>query len=64
MDEEHSDCARYLLAKANGNRDTPVLDREMATEGEALIEALRLGVRSYTIQGLAPSQILPAEGRN
>jgi hypothetical protein len=41
--------ARYFLAKANGDGSTPVLDREVASEGEALVEALRLGVTYYAI---------------
>ena len=49
-DEEASSCTRYFLAKANGDGSTPALDREVATEGEALVEALRLGVTYYAIQ--------------
>ena len=48
--EEDCGCARYFLAKASGDGSTPVLDREVATEGEALVEALRLGVTYYAIQ--------------
>jgi hypothetical protein len=48
--EEDSGSARYFLAKANGDRSTPALDREVASEGEALVEALRLGVTYYAIQ--------------
>ena len=48
--EEDNGCARYFLAKANGDGSTPALDREVATEGEALVEALRSGVTYYTIQ--------------
>ena len=47
---EDGGYARYFLAKANGDGSTPVLDREVATEGEALVEALRLGVTYYDIQ--------------
>ena len=43
-------CARYFLAKSNSNGETPALDREVASEGEALVEALRLGVTYYAIQ--------------
>jgi hypothetical protein len=49
-DEENNDCARYFLAKANSDGGTPALDREVASEGEALVEALRLGVTYYAIQ--------------
>jgi hypothetical protein len=49
-DENNSGNARYFLAKANGNYGTPAFDREMASEGEALVEALRLGVTFYEVQ--------------
>jgi hypothetical protein len=49
-DEESSGNARYFLAKANGNGDSLAFDREVASEGEALVEALRLGVTYYEIQ--------------
>ena len=49
-DEENSGNARYFLAKANGNGGTLAFDREVASEGEALVEALRLGVTYYEIQ--------------
>jgi hypothetical protein len=49
-DEDNSGCARYFLAKANGDGSTPAFDREAASEGEALVEALRLGVTYYAIQ--------------
>ena len=49
-DEESSGNARYFLAKANGNGDGLAFDREVASEGEALVEALRLGVTYYEIQ--------------
>jgi hypothetical protein len=49
-DEDNSGNARYFLAKANGGGDSPALDREVASEGEALVEALRLGVTYYEVQ--------------
>ena len=49
-DEDNSGNARYFLAKANGDGDSPALDREVASEGEALVEALRLGVTFYEVQ--------------
>jgi hypothetical protein len=49
-DEESSGKARYFLSKANGNDGTLAFDREVASEGEALVEALRLGVTFYEIQ--------------
>lgn len=48
--EEDGGCVRYFLARANSDGSTPGLDRELATEGEALVEALRLGVTYYAIQ--------------
>jgi hypothetical protein len=49
-DEENNGCARYFLAKPNSDGSNPALDREVASEGEALVEALRLGVTYYAIQ--------------
>src|SRR3974390_1822513 len=49
-DEENDGNARYLLAKTNGTDGTPALDREVANEGEALVEGLRLGVTFYMVQ--------------
>ena len=49
-DEVNSGNARYFLAKPNGNGDSLAFDREVASEGEALVEALRLGVTYYEIQ--------------
>jgi hypothetical protein len=49
-DEENNGTTRYFLAKANGNDGTLAFDREMASEGEALVEALRLGVTFYEVQ--------------
>ena len=49
-DEETNGNARYFLAKANGADGMPALDREMTSEGEALVEALRLGVTYYELQ--------------
>ena len=48
--EENNGNARYFLSKANGNDGTLAFDREVASEGEALVEALRLGVTYYEIQ--------------
>ena len=48
--EEANGNARYFLAKANGTDGTPALDREVTSEGEALVEALRLGVTYYEVQ--------------
>ena len=48
-DEENNGNARYFLAKANGDGG-PAFDREVASEGEVLVEALRLGVTFYEVQ--------------
>ena len=49
-DEGNNGNARYFLAKANGDDGTLAFDREMASEGKALVEALRLGVTFYEVQ--------------
>ena len=49
-DEESNGNARYFLGKTNGANGTPALDREVPNEGEALVEALRLGVTFYAVQ--------------
>jgi hypothetical protein len=48
--EETNEHARYFLGKPDNNGATPALDREVSSEGEALVEALRLGVTYYTLQ--------------
>ncbi len=40
---------RFFLAKAGANGSTPALDLEMATEGEAKIEALKSGLNYYSL---------------
>jgi len=50
-DEESDDNAQhYFLSKTTGADGTPVLNREVANEGEELVEALRLGVTFYAVQ--------------
>jgi hypothetical protein len=49
-DGENNGNARYFLAEASGNNGSLALGREVASEGEALVEALRLGVTYYEIQ--------------
>src|SRR6516225_7651156 len=49
-DEESNGNARYFLARAGSTDGTPVLDREFTSEGEALVEALRLGETFYAVQ--------------
>ncbi|HKS72288.1 MAG TPA: hypothetical protein VJQ82_03770 [Terriglobales bacterium] len=48
--EKDSGDARYFLSKANADGGIPTLDREVANEGEALVEALRTGVTYYAVQ--------------
>ncbi len=48
-DEETNGNVRYFLAKANGTGGPPALDRELRSEGEALVEALRLGITYYEV---------------
>jgi hypothetical protein len=48
--EEESGFTRYFLAKRDGDGSIPALDRELTSEGEALVEALRSGVTFYAIQ--------------
>ncbi len=48
--EETNEHARYFLGKTGSDAGTPALDREVPSEGEALVEALRLGVTYYTLK--------------
>lgn len=48
--EENKQHARYFLGKAGNDGGTPALDREVESEGEALVEALRLGATYYAIE--------------
>lgn len=41
--------ARFFLAKTESNGSGPVLDREFATEAEALIESLKTGRSYYSV---------------
>ena len=49
-DEENNGHARYFLGTAESNGAAPAFDREVSSEGEALVEALRLGVTFYALQ--------------
>lgn len=49
-EEEDNAHARYFLGQRDTNGGTPALDREVTSEGEALVEALRLGVTYYAVQ--------------
>jgi len=48
-DEETTSGARFFLAKSGANGSSPELGREMANEGEARVEALKLGVTYYSV---------------
>ena len=49
-DDDNNGDVRFFLAKSATTGGTPELDREVASEGEALVEALRLGVTYYAVQ--------------
>jgi len=50
-DEENGNgLVRYFLGKAESNDRIPILDKEVNTEGEALVESLRQGVTFYVVQ--------------
>ncbi len=40
---------RYFLSKAEVNGNGPALDREMATEAEAMLESLKTGRSYYSV---------------
>lgn len=48
--EESNRHTRYFLGPTDHDGGTPALDREVASEGEVLVEALRLGVSYYALQ--------------
>ena len=52
--EDNNGDMRYFLAKPATTGGPPALDREVASEGEALVEALRLGVTYYAVQEFRP----------
>jgi hypothetical protein len=41
---------RYFMAKAGSNGGIPAFEKELGTEGEALVEALRQGATFYAVQ--------------
>ena len=41
--------ARFFLAKAEHNGSAPALDRELATEAEAMLESLKTGRSYYSV---------------
>jgi len=49
-EEEDRNGARFFLAKPGNNGGNPVLEREITTEKEALVESFKLGVPYYSLQ--------------
>lgn len=61
-DEENASGARFFLPKSGANGSSPELGREIANEGEARVEALKLGVTYYSVQEWRP--VADLGGRN
>ena len=53
-DEEGAQGTRFFLPKAGTNGNALELGREFAGEGEARVEALKLGVTYYAVQEWRP----------
>lgn len=53
-DEETVSGARFFLPKSGTGGHAPELGREFPTEGEARVEALKLGVTYYSLQEWRP----------
>lgn len=49
-EENGNDFVRYFLGKVESNGGVPALEKEVNTEGEALVESLRQGVTFYAVQ--------------
>jgi hypothetical protein len=62
-DEESATDTRFFLPKAGTNGNSFELGREVASEGEARVEALKLGVTTPFKNG-GRSQISPARTPN
>src|SRR5215475_12876049 len=54
VDEEGSSSVRFFLGKSATNGNSLELGREFASEGEARVEALRLGVTYYGVREWRP----------
>jgi hypothetical protein len=52
--EETMSGARFFLAKSGANGQAPELGREFSNEGEARVEALKLGMTYYSLQEWRP----------
>jgi len=61
-EEETVSGVRFFLAKPGANGHAPELGREFSTEGEARVEALKLGVTYYGLQEWRP--VADFAGRN
>lgn len=53
-DEETVSGARFFLPKSGTGSHAPELGREFPTEGEARVEALKLGLTYYSLQEWRP----------
>jgi hypothetical protein len=53
-EEENVLGARFFLSKPGANGSSPELGRELPNEGEAKVEALKLGVTYYSVQEWRP----------
>jgi hypothetical protein len=49
-EEEGRKGARFFLAKPGTNGGGPVLEREITSENEALVESFKLGLPYYSVQ--------------
>lgn len=54
VDEESASGTRFFLPEAGTNGNSLELGREFAGEGEARVEALKLGVTYYAVQEWRP----------
>jgi len=61
-EQESAVCSRFFLSKPDPNGSTFELGRELSTEGEARVEALKAGVTYYSVQEWRP--IADLAGRN
>jgi len=53
-EEEAISGARFFLPKSGATGHSPELGREFSSEGEARVEALKLGVNYYSLQEWRP----------
>ena len=62
VEEESISGARFFLPKSGANGHAPELGRELPNEGEARVEALKLGVTYFSVQEWRP--VADFAGRN